>query len=268
MTRPIRFLSSLPFLRCNAKGTRIGEKCQIRFPELLRGTLALLLLSAALPSVATASELFDRGTDAFLYDRPREAAQIFERVIDSEPSNADAYLYLAMSYEQLQMHEKAVTTLRRAESVPGIDRSTVRFNIGNNLAKLGQVDEAIASYGSAIEIDPFGHAAFLNRANTYVQSSKYDLALSDYRTVLRLEPEHQQRPRIERMIALLEREIEAARFAAEEERRRAEEAERRRQQMLDNVLDSIKSATEDTENMSAGNEDIDTYDDEFDIADD
>jgi tetratricopeptide (TPR) repeat protein len=219
-------------------------------------------------SVATASELFDRGTDAFLYDRPQEAAQIFERVVSTEPSNADAYLYLAMSYEQLQMHEKAVTTLRRAESVPGIDRGTVRFNIGNNLAKLGQVEEAISAYDSAIEVDPFGHAAFLNRANAYVQTSRYDAALSDYRTVLRLEPEHQQRPRIEQMIALLEREIEAARIAAEEERRRAEEAEARRQQMLDNVLDSIKSATEETENMSAGNEDIDTYDEEFDIADD
>ncbi|MFP4375642.1 MAG: tetratricopeptide repeat protein [Spirochaetales bacterium] len=218
--------------------------------------------------IATASELFEQGTDAFLYNRPDEAAQIFERVLDTEPSNGDAYLYLAMSYEQLQMHEKAVTTLRRAESVPGIDRGTVRFNIGNNLLKLGQVQDAVSAYGSAIDLDPFGHAAFLNRANAYVQMTEYDAALSDYRTVLRLEPEHQQRPRIERMIALLEREIDAARIAAEEERRRAEEAERRREQMLNSVLDSIKSATEDTENMSAGNEEIDTYDDEFDIADD
>jgi tetratricopeptide (TPR) repeat protein len=215
-----------------------------------------------------ANDLFEAGTDAFLYNRPQEAIEIFEEVVEKDPVNGEAYLYLAMSYEQLDLNERAITTLRRAESVPGIDRGTVRFNIGNNLLKMGQVDQAIDAYGSAIEIDPFGHAAFLNRANAYVRTQQYQAALSDYRTVLGLEPQHQQRPRIEQMISLLERELEAARIAAEEERRRAEEAEERRKALLDNVMNSIESAKDDTENMSAGSEEIDTYDEEFDIADD
>lgn len=225
----------------------------------------LLLLSQA----AFAQELFERGTNAFLYNQPQEAAQIFEQVVEQQPGNARAYLYLAMSYEQLGRHEQALTVLRRAETVPGIDRATVHFNIGNNLSRLDQLSAAVEAYATAISIDPFSTAAFLNRANAFVQQAEYADALSDYRTVLSLEPQHRQRPQIERMIALLDEEIERQRIAEEEARRAAELAEERRRALLDNVLDSIRTSTEDTENMSAGNEEIDTFDeDDFDIADD
>lgn len=228
--------------------------------------LVLLILSA---QTGFAQDLFRRGTDAFLYNQPQQAAQIFEQVVSQQPGNARAYLYLAMSYEQLGRHEQALTVLRRAETVPGIDRAIVQFNIGNNLSQLDQPGAAIEAYAAAISIDPFATSAFLNRANAYVQQESYPEAVADYRTVLSLEPDHRQRAQIERMIALLDDEIERQRIAAEEARRAAELAEQRRRALLNNVLDSIRTSTEDTENMSAGNEEIDTFDDDdFDIADD
>ncbi len=234
--------------------------------RMLPGVIALFLILS--PS-AVAQELFKRGTDAFLYNQPQQAAQIFEQVVTSEPGNARAYLYLAMSYEQLGRHEQALQVLRRAETVPGIDRATVQFNIGNNLLQLDQTGDAINAYSEAISLDPFATSAFLNRANARVRSEAYTGALSDYRTVLSLAPDHRQRQEIERMIALLDQEIEQRRVAEEQERRAAELAEQRRQALLNNVLDSIRTSTEDTENMSAGNEAIDTYEeDDFDIADD
>jgi tetratricopeptide (TPR) repeat protein len=227
----------------------------------------VLLFSVATPVVA--QTLFERGTDAFLYNQPQQAIQIFEQVVASEPGNARAYLYLAMSYEQLGRHEQALTVLRRAETVPGIDRATVKFNIGNNLSRLDQLSEAINAYGQAISLDPLSTSAFLNRANAYVQTEAYADAVADYRTVLSLDPNHRQRVEIERMIALLDEELERQRIAEEEERRAAELAEQRRRALLNNVLDSIRTSTEDTENMSAGNEEIDTFEeDDFDIADD
>lgn len=252
--------------------------------------LAVLLLLVVASTGAAASELFDQGSEALLYDRPREAATIFEQVIASEPVNARAYLYLALSYEQLEMYERAIATLERAESVPGADRSRIRFNMGNNYLHLGDAERAHAAYTAAIEASSVSTDAYLNRANLNVSMERYEDAVADYTRVLGLEPEHPQRERIERMIALLQDHIEQARIAAEEEARRKAEEERRRQEeearrlaeeqrrreeaearrraLLDNVLNSIDSSAEETENMSAGNEDIDTYeDDEFDIAD-
>lgn len=238
----------------------------------------------------SAGELFDRGAEAFLYNRPREAASLLERAIEDEPTNARAYLYLAFSYEQLSMYERAITTLRRAESIPGIDRAQVYFNIGNNFLKLGDVESAEQAYSESISVSPLDTDPYLNRANVRVMREEYPPAIEDYTAVLELDPDHRQRVEIEQMIALLSdhleqerirQEEEARRLREEEERRAAEEAARlaeeqrqreeaeaRRRALLSSVLDSLDSASEDTTNMSAGNEDIDDYtDEEFDIAD-
>jgi len=246
----------------------------------------LLLLSGQL----VATELFDRGADAFLYDRPREAATLLEQAIGEDPVNSRAYLYLALSYEQLSMYERAITTLERAETIPGIDRSQVYFNIGNNYLHLGDAVLAEEAYTRAIDVSPLSADPYLNRANVRVMQEFYPTAVEDYTAVLGLEPEHRQRAEIEQMIALLTdhvaeeqlREEEEARQILEAERQRAiqeaerlaeaarlvAEAEARRRALLNSVLDSLKTATGDTTNMSAGNEDIEDYDDEdFDIAD-
>lgn len=247
--------------------------------------LVFVLIAAGLG----ASELFDRGAEALLYNRPREAATILEQVIVAEPVNGRAYLYLALSYEQLRMYDRAISTLQRAETVPGVDRGTVRFNIGNNYVHLGDIARAHAAYTASIEANPAAVDPYLNRANVNVTSEAYDEAIDDYTRVLALAPDHSQRPQIEQMIALLTEHIDQARLAAEEEsrriaeeqrrreedearrlaeeQRRREEAEARRKALLDNVLDSIRTSVDDTENLSAGNEDLDTMDEEFDIAD-
>lgn len=236
-----------------------------------------------------ASELFDRGTEALRYNRPREAVTLLEQVITAEPVNGPAYLYLAIGYEQLTMHERAITTLQRAQTIPGIDLATVRFNLGNNYLHLGDRAQALSAFTGAIEANPLMSEPYLNRANLQVENGAYQAAVADYNSVLGLEPNHAQRQEIERMIALLLGTIERERVQAEEEarrlaeeqrireeeeaariaeeQRRAEEAEQRRRALLSDVLDSIRTSAEETENISAGNEDVDTYEEEFDIED-
>ena len=250
----------------------------------------LVLVTVAWGAVpALASDLFRRGEDAFLHNRTRDAVAILEQVVVAEPTNGSAYLYLAMSYEQLQMHERAVTTLRRAETIPGVDRSLVRFNLGNNLLRLGRTEQAVDAYTAALDSNPFSARALLNRANARVQIEAYASAVEDYRSVLEIEPEHPQRAEILRMIGLLTDHIDAERIAAEEaailaaeqerlrveaeERRRAaeerlrQEAEARRRALLNSGRDSLRTSSGETENLSAGRESIDTLGEEdFDIS--
>lgn len=266
------------------KSTDFAYPCQTGFWRLA------LLFVLLVPASLGASELFDEGAEALLYNRPREAVAIFEKVIEAEPVNGRAYLYLALGYEQLSMYERAITTLQRALNVPGIDRSAVRFNIGNNFLHLGDAESAFTAYTAAIDVNPAAVDPYLNRANLGVSLEQYEQAVADYETVLEIAPEHPQRPQIEQMLALLRDHIEQARIAAEEEARRLaeeqrlreeeearrlaeeqrerEEAEARRRALLSDVLSSIRDSAEETENLSAGSEDIDNYeDDEFDIAD-
>jgi tetratricopeptide (TPR) repeat protein len=274
-----------------AKSTAFEYRCQTL--STARRALIVVLVAALflVPLTGlTATELFDRGSEAFLYDRPREAATLLEQAIGEDPVNSRAYLYLALSYEQLAMYERAITTLQRAATIPGIDRSQVFFIIGNNYLHLGEAELAESAYTKAIDVSPLFADPYLNRANVRVMQELYPTAVEDYSAVLGLVPQHPQRVEIERMINLLTDHVAQERFRQEEEAARIEEdarqraaqeaqrvaeeeqqrqaAEDRRRALLDSVLGSLKTATGDTTNMSAGNEDIDDYaDEEFDIAD-
>ena len=289
MIKPMRATSSLLPKTSDAESTRFAGRCQIsdaRAVCLVALTIVALALGAR---PVLANDLFRQGEAAFLHNRPRDAVTILEQVVVSEPSNGPAFLYLAMSYEQLQMHERAVTTLRRAETIPGVDRSLVRFNLGNNLLRLGRTEQAVDAFTAALDTNPFSARALLNRANARIQIEAYGSAVDDYRSVLEIAPDHPQRAEILRMIALLTDHIEAERLAAEEverlaaeqerlrveaeERRLAEEerlrqeAEERRRALLSSVRDSLRTSAGETENLSAGRESIDTLGEEdFDIS--
>ncbi|TFH04379.1 MAG: tetratricopeptide repeat protein, partial [Spirochaetales bacterium] len=256
MTKPIECETPFYGLTFDKKSTVFNNSCQIILT--LRG-FVILLLFLLVQTSSFAGELFDRGAEAFLYSRPQEAATIMEQVIAQDPVNARAYLYLAMSYEQLAMYERAITTLKRSVSVPGIDRGLVLFNIGNNYLHLGDSGLAEASYSEAIEESPASADPYLNRANVRVMTEQFELAVEDYLAVLGIQPNHPQRLEIERMIALLRDHVETERLRVEQERLRLEaeaqrlkdeeerlqrEAEERRRALLSNVLDSIRTATD------------------------
>ena len=126
-------------------------------------------------------------------------------------------------------------------------------------------------------------------AEVKAKLNNIDDCISDYTTFLELKPNDVQEPKIRELLDLLHREKEvrlaeekrrqeeAERLKQEEERlaaakaeqeriasaKRAEEEERRRQ-LLEEVANSLKQSS-DTTNMSAGAEDVLSYDEESDI---
>lgn len=56
--------------------------------------------------------------------------------------------------------------------------------------ELGSIEQAIAAYTRAIELDPTSAAAYNNRAYAFMSQQKYDLALSDLNKALELRPDY------------------------------------------------------------------------------
>jgi tetratricopeptide (TPR) repeat protein len=186
------------------------------------------------------------------------------------------------------MNEEAIAVMKKGLEHSRQFRDMLLYNIGNNYLKEEAYSEALEMYTKAIEEKQDFPAAFLNRANVRVKTEDYRQAIADYRLYLEMEPGSKQRESIERMIAtlkgILEEEArrleeerrkaeEEARRKAEEERRRREEEERRRKEeearqkaLLDSVLKSLESASNETTNLSAESEDIEDVDEELDIA--
>jgi hypothetical protein len=103
----------------------------------------------------------------------------------------------------------------------------------------------------------------LNRANALISGGALREALSDYELYLSLEPRSPKRPRIEQMVALLREE-----FAAEERRRLQAEAAaqaeaERRQRLMEEAAAALRTSAEESTGFSAGAEEVQGYDDEF-----
>ncbi len=227
------------------------------------------------------------------YRRHEEAIPLLRAVLErNTPERGEAYRLLAHALIQEEESTEGERVLRDALNDPSLaakDRGRIAFDLAVHLGRQGNYEEAEAMYSRALQEDAGIAAVYLNRGNLRVNQRAFDAAVRDYELYLAVRPRAQQRPEIERMIALLQEEIEAeeirraeeerrraaeeeARRVAEEERqRRAEEerraAEARRRRMIDSVLESLGSAQTETESYSLENEEIREYDEEIDILD-
>ena len=134
------------------------------------------------------------------------------------------------------------------------------FNLGNNHFRRREYALAEQMYNNALEANGRLAEAYLNRANARLELETYPTAREDYITYLRVDPMSPQRPNIEKLIALL------GDILAQQERLQQEELARQKA-LLDEVLNSLRTASEDTRNLSAGSEGIQEEYDEIDIAD-
>jgi len=141
------------------------------------------------------------------------------------------------------------------------------FNMGNNYFLLDQNEAAERAFSKAIEENGAFTDAVLNRANTRMRLEKYVAAIGDYRLYLLQEAESPQKDAIEELIARVQAYLAQVELEKQEEdARRAAEAERQRA-LLAAVLSSLENADDDTVNMRADSEDIETFDMELDIED-
>lgn len=236
--------------------------------------------TAAAAANATGS-LFARGEDAFMRNKPQQAVPLLRQAMQVEPGNGKVYLYLGIAYEQLGQLDKAVEVLRRGVEQAADSKEKIHFNLATNLRRVEQLESAEEQYSNAITTNSLYAPAYLARANLRVEMEEFEPAVEDYRIFLNLRPESEHRERIERMIALLRDKVEEQeRIAAEEEARRKREeelarreAERRKREeeerqeaLLDSVLNSLEGASEETQNLSGGSEDIEEVEEDIDIV--
>jgi tetratricopeptide (TPR) repeat protein len=216
-------------------------------------------------------------------NKPQEALSFLEAAIAQDPAHLRAYLYLGIVYQQLGRTDDAVAIYRKALSRAGEEAPRVAFNLGNIYFRLGNIEYAEEFYSQAISMDSAYGPAYLNRANLRIKKGELAEALPDYDLYLSLEPRSAKRPRIEQLCALIRAEFaaeerrrilaeedaerERVRAAVEAERQRvlAEEAEARRQALLQEVSASLQSAAEETRGASAGIENVQAYDGEFEM---
>jgi tetratricopeptide (TPR) repeat protein len=208
---------------------------------------------------------FSKGMELLMLNKPAEAVIYLENTIASDPSNVQPYLYLGIVYEQLGKYDEAIAVYRKVMPLAGNLTATVANNLGNAYFQKGNASQAEDFYSQAINTNSVFAKAYLGRANTRIITENIRGAVSDYEQYLTLEPRSAQRQKIEQLILLIR-----ADFASEERRRiLAEEEEKvrlaERQRLLDEVSASLQSAADGSRGISFGTENVEGYDNEFEL---
>jgi len=253
----------------------------------------LLFLFSIIPALE-AQTSFARGEELFMQNKPQEALQYLEAAVSEDPAHVQAFLYLGIVYLQLNRVDDSIAAYLKILPKGGTETATIAFNLGNAYFMKGAYDSANQYYTRAIEEDPSHASAYLNRANTFVRTGELRSAIQDYEQYLSLDPASAKREQVVKLIAFIREEFaaderrrimaeeaakaaELARIRAEESakaeaelaRVRAEaaakaEAERKRQ-LLQQVTESLQAAAEDSKGLSAGTEDVQDYNNEFEL---
>jgi tetratricopeptide (TPR) repeat protein len=203
---------------------------------MVRKLLACAAIFCCFAAVLGAETAFETGEKLFMQNKPREAKPALETALLRDSNNEKIYYYLGLIYEQLNDPAKSIDILRRGLLVATDLKDQFYFNIGINYFNQGDNILADKNYSLAIAENSVFASAYLNRANVRVRMIKYQDAIDDYKTYLRIDPNSPQREEIEKLIRLLQQSIDE------------------QKDLLNSVLNSIKNASVDTQTESAGTE--------------
>jgi tetratricopeptide (TPR) repeat protein len=201
---------------------------------------AIFLVASAVFGV---SAFFDKGEALFVQNKPQDAQPLLESALNEDPANEKIYLYLGIIYQQLGDPLKAIEILKRGLNVATSYKDLFYYNMGNDFFSRKEFNFAEEMYNNALSVNKNLAKGYLNRANARLQLQSYAGALADYTLFLQLLPQDPQRPNIEKVMALIRQ--------AQDDSEKARAAELARQQALMNeVLNSLNNAGEDTRNLS------------------
>jgi predicted O-linked N-acetylglucosamine transferase (SPINDLY family) len=131
-------------------------------------------------------QLCDQAAGLLRAGRPDHAARLYLEVLEAEPSNFAACQALGIiRFQQNRLAEALDYFDRTAKSQPGFGPYS---NRGAALHALGRFDEALASYASALALQPNSAAVHYNRGRVLQDLGQLEEALASYDRALALDP--------------------------------------------------------------------------------
>jgi tetratricopeptide (TPR) repeat protein/SAM-dependent methyltransferase len=128
------------------------------------------------------------GMIAFQIRRPDIAAELVEKAIRVNPSDATYHQDLGNVLEALGRKDDALASYRKALTLAPDDADT-HFNAGHVLHEQARLDEAVASYAEALRLRPDFIEAHINLGSVFARQGRMDEAIASCRHALALAPD-------------------------------------------------------------------------------
>jgi|GEM_PF-2225574 len=144
----------------------------------------------------------ERGKQLFAEGRYQEALPIFQQVVAANPAIADARQGLGRTLFALGDCDGAVEQQGQAVQLLPINGTFTVF--GDMLRECGRVDEAIAAYQRAVELDPQDVRTHFVLAQAYMAQGRTEEAIREFNTTLELDKSGEFTDRTRRFLQQLQ----------------------------------------------------------------
>lgn len=121
----------------------------------------------------------------YSYDDIPTAVRAYNKVIEFEPNNPEPHKFIGILKYRTEEHEEAIRQYELFLS-KGKPDASLYFNRGNSYFKLGKLEEAIADYTRAIELDSTMESAYSNRIFINSQLENQEAVEKDIATLERI----------------------------------------------------------------------------------
>jgi tetratricopeptide (TPR) repeat protein len=132
-----------------------------------------------------------RGAAAQIYGKPKEAIEIFTRILERNPKNSIARISRSNIYREQEDYPKAEEELQQVLRFDP-ENATAYYNFGVTLAAQNKLNAAAAAYRKAIEIDSTSAQAYYGLGLIFRDQSNLNEAIAAYRKAIELDPKYGQ----------------------------------------------------------------------------
>ena len=141
--------------------------------------------------IVTPKLFLNRGKCLVMLNRPQEAIPDLSRSLELEPKSAEAYYFRAVAKDKSGDPENAIRDYGNAIQLnPNYVEALV--NRGILFFDARQFDESAVDYTAALKVaaDNVRPMILINRANAYLQAGKFEQALEDASSAIRINPQY------------------------------------------------------------------------------
>jgi tetratricopeptide (TPR) repeat protein len=117
-----------------------------------------------------------------------QAEYLYKKILKKQPDNPDVLHMLGVLFCQRAQYDVSIKYIRQALQLRPSDLASAHCNLGVALMEKGQLDEAIAHYQKALDVNPLFGKAYCNLGNALRKKGQLDKAVTHCRKAIELNP--------------------------------------------------------------------------------
>ena len=132
---------------------------------------------------------YGRGEAYYQLEDFNKAVKDFDRVLEINVQDAQAYLYRGYAYAGLNKHERAIEDYSKSIDL-NPDNANAYHNRGDAYRNIEASDKALIDYTVAIELDPDNAEVYVDRASVYYDLGDLKQEIADYTKAIEIQPNY------------------------------------------------------------------------------